>query len=208
MTPNHDELPLGRLEALSDAVFAIAMTLLVLEIIVPTGAGDHLLPAILHLWPSYLAYITSFSTIGGVWLLHSNITRALRAADSTLYRLNLLVLLLASFLPFPTRLVAEYFGERGPERVAAVFYGLVLLALALATTAFARYAFEHSGLLKDGVDAETAAAPLSSEPSLVMYGAGIGVSFLVPTVGVAVYLASAIYRALPARTLHRVLWRR
>src|SRR5262245_36595616 len=123
-----DELPLGRLEAFSDGVFAIAITLLVLELAVEPDAGEHLLRSILDEWPSLLAYLTSFLTIGVIWLQHSAITGTLRAADTTLYRLNLLVLLLASFLPFPTKLVAEYFGDRDPERVAVVFYGLTLLA--------------------------------------------------------------------------------
>ena len=101
-------LPLGRLEAFSDGVFAIAITLLVLELGVEASAGRHLLHSILHEWPSYLAYVTSFLTIGVIWLQHSAITGALRTADATLYRLNLLVLLLASFLPFPTKLVSEF----------------------------------------------------------------------------------------------------
>src|SRR5918995_4883658 len=97
-----EELPLGRLEAFSDGVFAIAITLLVLELSVAHDAGDHLLSSILDEWPSLLAYLTSFMTIGVIWLQHSAITGALRAADATLYRLNLLVLLLVGFIPFPT----------------------------------------------------------------------------------------------------------
>ena len=119
MSSAPDELlPLGRLEAFSDGVFAIAITLLVLELGVASDAGEHLLRSILHEWPSLLAYITSFLTIGVVWLQHSAITGALRAADATLYRLNLLVLLLVSFLPFPTKLTSEFFGDKDPERVA------------------------------------------------------------------------------------------
>jgi uncharacterized membrane protein len=115
MSSVEQELPLGRLEALSDGVFAIAITLLVLELAVSADAGDDLLEAILDEWPSYLAYVTSFLTIGVVWLAHSAITDMLRAADTTLHRINLLVLLLASFLPFPTKLVAEFFGEEDPS---------------------------------------------------------------------------------------------
>jgi uncharacterized membrane protein len=202
-----DELPLGRLEAFSDGVFAIAITLLVLELGVEEGAGAHLLHSLLHQWPAYLAYFTSFLTIGVIWLQHSAITGALRTADGTLYRLNLLVLLLAGFLPFPTRLLSEFIGERDPERVAAVFYGLTLLALALALTAFVRYAAEHSRLVKDEVSADAVEAALLHSPSFILYGIGIGVSLLLPSVGVALYLASAIYRGLPARTVHRLLWR-
>jgi uncharacterized membrane protein len=202
-----DELPLGRLEAFSDGVFAIAITLLVLELGVEEGAGAHLLHSLLHQWPAYLAYFTSFLTIGVIWLQHSAITGALRTADGTLYRLNLLVLLLAGFVPFPTRLLSEFIGERDPERVAAVFYGLTLLALALALTAFVRYAAEHPRLVRDEVSADAVEAALLHSPSFILYGIGIGVSLLLPSVGVALYLASAIYRGLPARTVHRLLWR-
>jgi uncharacterized membrane protein len=83
-------------------VFAIAITLLVLELGVSADAGDHLLRSIVDEWPSYLAYVTSFLTVGVIWMHHSAITGALRTADATLYRLNLLVLLLVGFLPFPT----------------------------------------------------------------------------------------------------------
>jgi uncharacterized membrane protein len=86
-------------------VFAIALTLLVLDIKVPAQSGK-LLDAIAHSWPYYLAYVVSFSTIGAVWLGHNAITEYLDRADARFVRLNLLVLLLVSFLPLPTRLLA------------------------------------------------------------------------------------------------------
>ncbi len=202
------ELPLGRLEAFSDGVFAIAITLLVLELGVGAGAEEHMLESLLHEWPAYLAYITSFLTIGVIWLQHSSITGALRSADGTLYRLNLLVLLLASLLPFPTKLLSEVIGDRDPERVVAVFYGLLLLALALALTAFVRYAAEHRELVKDEVEAEAVEAALVHQPSFLLYGVGIGVSLLLPTIGIALYLATALYLGIPGRTIRRLLQRR
>ena len=96
------------MEAFSDGVFAIAITLLVLEIGVPAGSEDDLLGALVEEWPSYLAYVVSFATIGAVWFSHNVITEYLDHADSILLRLNLLLLALVSFLPFPTRLLAEY----------------------------------------------------------------------------------------------------
>ena len=111
----------GRLEAFSDGVFAIAITLLVLDIGVSGGAGRHLLRSIVDLWPSYLAYLVSFATIGAAWLGHNAVTEYLDRADAAFVRLNLLLLLMVSFLPFPTRLVADYIGEDSPERVAVTF---------------------------------------------------------------------------------------
>lgn len=119
---------------------AIAVTLIVLEIGVSASAGHHLLPSILHHWPAYLAYVTSFLTLGVVWLQHSAIISTLRAADAKLYRLNIVVLLIAAFVPSPTKLLTEFIAEGGAERVAAVFYGVTMLALSLAMTAFGRYA--------------------------------------------------------------------
>jgi TMEM175 potassium channel family protein len=208
MEPVPDELPLGRLEAFSDGVFAIAITLLVLELSVSDDAGDHLLRSLLDEWPSFLAHLTSFLTIGVVWLQHSAITGTLRAADATLYRLNLLVLLFASFIPFPTKLVTEFVDDRDAERVAVVFYGLTLLALALALTAFVRYAAENPRLVKDEVAAEEVEAALVHQPDFLFYGIGILVGLFVPRLGVVLYLLTALYLGIPARTLHQLLRRK
>ena len=105
-----------RLEAFSDGVFAIAITLLVLDLAI--GHSGDALDRVLDAWPFYLAYIVSFLTIGAAWLAHNAITDRLTKADSLLLRLNLLVLLLVSFLPFPTRLVAE-----GLEHIAQGLLG-------------------------------------------------------------------------------------
>jgi Endosomal/lysosomal potassium channel TMEM175 len=83
----------GRLEAFSDGVFAIAITLLVLEISVPEAAFDHVWKGIGDQWPSYLGYATSFLTIGGLWLVHHGIFRRLASADSVVMQLNILLLL-------------------------------------------------------------------------------------------------------------------
>jgi uncharacterized membrane protein len=202
----HEELPVTRLEAFSDAVFAIAITLIVLELGISSKDGNHLLSSLLHHWSSYLAYVTSFLTIGVVWLQHSAITHTLRAADATLYRMNLLVLLLVSFLPFPTKVVVEFIAEGGPERIAAVFYGLTMLALSLALFVFGRYVAKDRRLVKDQVEADAIESAMRHSPSFVLYGVGIGVSLVLPTAGIALYLASAITRAVSARRvipLHR-----
>jgi uncharacterized membrane protein len=204
VTTGHDELPLNRLEALSDGVFAIAITLLVLELALEPGAIDDPLPAIFDEWPSYLAYVTSFLTIGVVWIVHSTVVGGLRAADGTLYRLNLLVLLLASFLPFPTKLVGDFIEEEDAERVAVVFYGLALLALAVSMTFLIRYAFGQPHLLKEHIDEETAAAARQYRPSYLLYVGAIAVGFLLPLVAVFLYLGIALYLAVPAGTIRRL----
>jgi len=189
-----DELPLDRLSAFTDGVLAIAVTIIVLEIGISASAGPHLLSSILHHWPAYLAYLTSFLTLGVVWLQHSAITSTLRAADPTLYRLNIVILLIAAFVPFPTKLLTEFIAEGGAERVAAVFYGLTMLALTVAITAFGRYAASDHLRVRDQIEADHVASALRHSPSFILYGIGIAVSLVVPTAGIALYLASAIER--------------
>jgi uncharacterized membrane protein len=200
-------LPLNRMEGLSDGVIAIAITLLVLELAVDPGSEERLLRSILDEWPSYLAYVTSFLTIGVVWMLHAGITSALRAADATLFRLNLLVLLLVSFLPFPTKLVGEYVEDEDAERVAVVFYGLTLLALAVAIAFLVRYAFSQPQLVKEHVDDDAIATAANYRPSYALYLIAIGIGLVLPIVGVALYLGIALYLGVPARTIRGLLRR-
>ena len=202
-----DELPLGRLEAFSDGVFAIAITLLVLELGVTVAEGEDLTQALLGEWPSYLAYVTSFLTIGAIWIAHSTMTGALRAADAVLYRINLIVLMIASFLPFPTRLIGEFVDQPDQERIAATFYGLTLLALNLALTAFVRYAFEQRRLIKDHIDDVTVEAVVRRGPSYAGYLIAIAIGWFFPFVAIFLYLGIAVYFTVPARTIHRLLRR-
>ena len=99
--PGGGERETGRVEAFSDGVFAIAITLLVLEIRLEPEDFSHLFRALLDEWPAYLAYVTSFMTVGSVWIAHHRLFTRLRFVDPVLLRLNLLSMAVA-FLPFPT----------------------------------------------------------------------------------------------------------
>ena len=161
----------GRTEAFSDGVFAIAITLLVLDIGIPASEFDHLWSAILHEWPAYLGYATSFLTIGALWLAHHGVFRRLRYANNLVVRINLLLLMAVSFLPFPTRLVAEAIRDQSAERAAAVFYGACLLAIALLFSALWGAVARDRELLKSEVtDDEVNAILLASSPSIAFYG--------------------------------------
>jgi uncharacterized membrane protein len=131
--------------------------LLVLEIAVPAGSQHDLLGAFLNQWPSYLAYVVSFSTIGALWLEHSLITEYLDQADAILVRLNLLLLLVVSFLPFPTRLLAEYLNSDNAERVAVSIYGLTLLVALSLLSVLWRYAVRAHLARTDMTDDELTA---------------------------------------------------
>jgi uncharacterized membrane protein len=121
----------GRLEAFSDGVFAIAATLLVLEIKVPQTGAASLWHALGEQWPSYAAYAVSFFTIGIIWVNHSAQYDRILRLDRTLLFLNLLLLFWVAFIPFPTALVAEQLrsGSAASQHTAAAVYALVLLVM-------------------------------------------------------------------------------
>jgi uncharacterized membrane protein len=97
----------ARFDAFSDGVFAIVITLLVLELHVPTGR-QHLASVLGEEWPRYLGYFVSFAFIGGIWIAHSTVSHFIRAVDATLMRLNLVLLLFVSLLPFTTGILATH----------------------------------------------------------------------------------------------------
>lgn len=119
-----------RMEAFSDGVFAIAITLLVLDINVPPpgdpSAPRDLLGALLGLWHSYVAYLFSFTIIGIYWVNHHYTGKLYAKADHVFNLLNLLFLLAISFLPFPTRVAAEFMPDEASRTTAVTFYAIGL----------------------------------------------------------------------------------
>jgi uncharacterized membrane protein len=191
----------GRLEAFSDGVFAIAVTLLVLDIGVSANAGRNLLHAVSSLWPSYLAYVASFSTVGAVWLGHNAITEYLERADAAFVRLNLLLLLLVSFLPFPTRLVAEYIRQDNAERVAVTFYGISFVLTIGLLLLLWRYAVWAHLVRPDTADEEIELLTERLTPGLAGYLILIVSGLFLPIIAVIGYLAVALYYIIPFRRL-------
>jgi len=137
----------GRIEAFSDGVFAIAITLLILEIKVP-----HELPAgalgryLLHDWPSYLAFLASFFTIGVMWMNHHRLFTLIGGANDVLIGLNLLLLLGVTWIPYPTALLAEHLTTAN-ERVAAVVYAGSFFAISIVFQVLWRYAMRIEGII-------------------------------------------------------------
>ena len=190
----------GRTEAFSDGVFAIAITLLVLDIHVPESEFDDLWAAIWDQWPSYLGYATSFITIGALWLAHHGVFRRLQYVNDRIMRINLLLLMAVAFLPFPTRLVADALRGADTERAAVVFYGASLLVISLLLGALWASAARDRHLLKPEVtDEEVHALLLATTPSIGFYVVLIGVSIVVPTVAAFGYLVIGIISVLRAR---------
>ena len=120
----------------------------------PSDSEGDFLHAVLDQWPSYLAYVVSFATVGAIWLAHSAMSEFLDHADVWLMRINLLLLLLVSFLPFPSRLLAESFGHRDAGKVASTVYGLTLLSATLAMSAMWRHARSRNLVRPDAGDEE------------------------------------------------------
>ena len=148
--PRHEddeaaEEGIGRILALSDGVFAIALTLLILEIAVPAATTNADLPkALLALWPRYLAYLVSFVVIARFWGAHRLAFKLIARDDSMLVWLNLLMLLFVSFLPFPTAVLGQHFGSPA----AAVLYATSVTLAAIASAAYWWYASGRGGLLR------------------------------------------------------------
>jgi uncharacterized membrane protein len=160
-------------------------------------------------WATYLAYFISFMTIGAVWIEHSALVDALDHIDGVFMRLNLVLLLFAAFLPFPTRMMSEYHGEADAERIAVVFYGAVLLAMVLVLILLGRHA-EREGLFGDDLldeRKEEARVKYQLMPSLVAYVAAAVLGFFAPRVGISIYLLIAIWLAIPLRDVRMLLRR-
>ena len=147
-----------RLLFLSDGVFAIAITLLVLELKVPHledgGAGGSLTAALLRQWPSYVALVTSFFTILVMWANHHRMFNVVRKVNARFLYSNGLLLLLVTVVPFPTAVLAEYFEKPG-ARVAAAVYGGTFVLISVAFNLLWRSAVAGRTLLKAGVTEES-----------------------------------------------------
>jgi uncharacterized membrane protein len=205
MADRDDEmfLRVARMEAFSDGVFAIAITLLVLEIAIPPGFEGHLLRGVLSQWPSYLAYIVSFATIGAIWLGHNTITHYMHGANTAFLRLNLALLLLVSFLPFPTKLLAENLGSRDDEKVAATIYGITLLGAMLLLSLLWLQALRANLVHPDTGDEEIKLLTARLRPSLAIYVALLVVGWFTPFVAVIGYLVVAFFLIFPIRLRRR-----
>lgn len=183
----------GRIEAFSDGVLAIAITLLVLELGVPEESFDDLWAGIAEQWPSYLAYVTSFLTIGVIWFIHHGMFRRLAFADATITRLNLLLLMLVALLPYPTKLMAEAINNSESERAAVIFYGLVLFVISALLSLIWRHVASNRDLIADGVSPEEVQQiSRESTPNMAFYAVILLIAIVAPQVAAFGYLAVAI----------------
>jgi uncharacterized membrane protein len=196
----HEESETARVEAFSDGVFGIAMTLLVIEIKVPSHelvAAQGLAHALIGLWPSYLAFLTSFVTILVIWVHHHWVFALIMRNDHPFLYWNGLLLLFVTFVPFPTALLAEYLLH--PEaRVAANLYTGTFLAISLAFDTLWRHASTKL-LSADETKAKKREATQITRQYRFgppLYLLAFGVSFVSEAWSVALCLLLALFFAL------------
>ncbi len=187
-----------RLEAFSDGVFAIAITLLVLEIHLPTidegTTSAQILDALGKLWPSYVGYVVSFLTIGNAWINHHNLFRLVGRVSHSVLIANLFLLLAIGFMPFPTALLADTLGKPG-EQVGVVVYAATFVFTAIvfnllwfAVKKVLRPGAPHAAI--DSINRSYRLGPPISTAALV-------ISFVNPTVGISVIAALMVLYMLP-----------
>ena len=191
----------NRAEAFSDGVFAIAATLLVLELKIPHVEPGGLSEALLEGWPSYATYIVSFLTIGIIWVNHHAVMERIKNVNRPLLFLNLVFLMAVAAIPFPTALLADYLHAGHDERLASAIYGATMALMGIAFGLIWAYAVLRDDLLHESID------PHRARRSLLMFAAGnplyllaIGVSFLSAELALAIYALLAffyMFNALP-----------
>jgi uncharacterized membrane protein len=189
----------GRLEAFSDGVFAIVVTLLVLELRVPQitvpQSVDELAAALLALLPKLISWIISFAVTCVIWLNHHRLLDTFRGINHGLFWMNALLLLWVSFVPFPTALLGDY-----PANPLAVsFYGVALSLMGLSFVAMRWYVLTHAELLKDEVDrrAFRASTRLSFIFGAALYLIAALLAWVQPVFAFAIYLFIPIYFIFP-----------
>ncbi|HZA75140.1 MAG TPA: TMEM175 family protein [Acidimicrobiales bacterium] len=190
----------ARLEAFSDGVLAIVITLLAIELRPPeVDQGQALASALWEQWPSYLAYLLAFAQIGVIWLNHHRLFDQVRVVDGKLLLLNLNLLMWITLIPFPTALVAEHLRDGGEatKTAVAVFSG-TLFVTAIGFTAL--YAWiTHDDRLVHSLPPRQAV--LAARIRFGMGLAAYGLALLVPYAALAIHAVSAGYYAFDQATL-------
>ncbi|WP_166678285.1 TMEM175 family protein [Kribbella kalugense] len=185
----------NRLEAFSDGVFAIAITLLVLELHSPElEEGQRLWPALVNEWPQFAAYLTSFAILGIMWVNHHSMFRQIKRADRGLMFLNLLLLLWVTLLPFPTSMFAEHLEDDSINAsVAAAVYSANLTLAAIAFSAIWWHVLRNHLVDHDMNKSQVRKSLIRYSFGTVIYAACIGVSFISAQVTLLIVFLLALY---------------
>ena len=188
----------NRLEAFSDGVFAVAITLLVLELKVPSG--DHLWHQLTQEWPSFAAFAVSFCVIGIIWVNHHGVIDHLARPDRGVLFLNLLLLFSIVFIPFSTALLAEHLKSGEDEQVAAAVYSVSMTLMSFGFGFLWTYITSPKRRELLGVELSDEEIRISSRTFLIgnaIYPIAIAISFISPAVVLVIIALLAVYYAVP-----------
>jgi uncharacterized membrane protein len=196
------DIDTGRIEAFSDGVFAIAITLLVLEVRVPhlkdAPIGTTLLGALIEQWPSYLGYAMSFLIIGIIWANHHNRFKYIKRSDHILLTLNTFFLMCVSFIPFPTALLAEYIREPDKRQTAVAVYSGTLTLTSIFFNWLWMYAAQNHRLVDRNLSPRLLRA--MTRHFLVgpfLYLLSFIFAFINVTVSISIYIVLTLMYILP-----------
>ena len=190
----------SRLEAFSDGVFAIAATLLILDVNIPsTGSVAH---ELLRIWPSYLAYAISFLTIGIIWVNHHTVMTQIGKVDRTFLFLNVVFLMVVAFSPFTTRVVAQHLKDG--SHAAAFAYGLNFTVMAVCYSALWFYAAVNRRLIAESADQRVVSGiSRSFAPGWIIYGVATLSALVSAYLAVGLYAAIALFYVLESSIFGR-----
>lgn len=192
----------ARVETFSDGVFAIIVTLLVLEIKVPHidihSSSSELTKALLGLFPKFISWIISFFTVCVIWVNHHRLFKMYAVFNHGLFWWNAVLLLWCSFIPFPTAVLGDY-----PEnQTAVILYGIVMMCMGLTFSLMRLYVKKHPQLLNPEIDVQkfNKGTIFTIVFGPVLYLSGAMLSFIHPYISFVIYLSIAIYFIFPHST--------
>jgi uncharacterized membrane protein len=193
----------NRVEAFSDGVFAIAITLLILAVGIEQAiSGGDLGEQLLDLWPAYIAYAVSFLTIGIMWANHHQIFRHFERVDRPLLLLNILLLMVISFTPFPTRVVAEHAQNASDRQAAALLYGTTMTITAICF--FGVWFYGSRKLLRPDADRrEVSGITRSYLPGAPIYATATLIAFVNSIASLVLFGAIALFYAISSAVFGR-----
>ena len=190
----------ARLETFSDGVFAIAATLLILDVKVP--AGSSVTHGLLEIWPSYAAYAISFLTIGIMWINHHTVFRQIDRVDRTFLTISVVFLMVIAFVPFPTRVLADHLHH--DATAAAFFYGLTMVVMAAMYACLWFYAATGRRLIAVDADQRVVTGiSRSFRPGVPMYALAAASSFLSSWLALGLYGGIALFYVLESSLFGR-----
>jgi uncharacterized membrane protein len=192
----------GRVEAFSDGVFAIAITLLILAVGIDKAPHGDLGTYLVDLWPAYLAYAVSFVTIGIMWVNHHLLFQNFARVDRPMLLLNILLLLLIAFAPFPTRIAAEFARSEADRRDAALLYGFTMTATAILF--FTLWMYGSRRLLRPDADPRIVSGITRSYlPGAPLYATATLLAFVSSIASMIMFAVIALFYALSAALFGR-----